>query len=1039
MGEEIRKMLRKKRSTAKGRFHRIYGLLLEKIQDEEESDIVKQMLSDLEQSYKDMEVRHSEYLENFDSDDENDKPKMDEANHDMNTLYKELCKARSLCLKLTTKKITSQEKCVKEQSLKVKKLDPPHFSGKIRNYPSFKSDYFTHMIPTYGKDPFALKNSLSGEPFEIIKGVDNDFEEMFKRLDLKYGRPEKLADTVLADIRALKAVPEGDSTKFTEMVEIVEGCWLILKRMGLEKEMDNATMISEIEKLLPSIQKREWALLKLRLKSTTFSDLLRFLLDERAAIEYMTSDIRESNNGSVSRKGKIHTITSSHEKNEKFDDSFVNVIQSQMQQNEQKMQQVIEGLAQVTDALLNGKQRGAIHDASRNDVSFRKKCWYHETDNHSIGDCTGFSALDGETKMELLKRNGACFSCLKSGHLSKRCNNRKPCEITDFRQQKCGRFHHPFLHGVIVNASAHHHSVNIVNEEQGKKGVILMISKIESGNIPLTTLWDPGANISLLTFESARKLGLKGREVTLSVTKVGNTSECIQSKEYLLPLTDMYGKVWQVKVYGRNKITADISKVDVHGVVKFFKGIKEGDIVRPEGKVDLLIGADCCILLPEKIDQIGNLQLMRNQFEYCIRGSHAKLRVPVTTESNLVCIHHTSGRIIEPIRLNHESLKNAVDNFFDIESLGTHCVPKCGSCRCGKCPPGNGSYTLKEERELHLIKEGLQYDEAGKNWTTTYPWIKDPKSLPNNINAAVCRLKCTERRLEKAGKEYSEAYGDQIADMVQRSVARKLTAEEMQTYEGPIHYIPHHEVLKPNSKTTPVRIVFDSSSSYMGHVLNDYWAKGPNVLNDLLGVIIRFRQRKIAIAGDITKMYNAIKLSERDQHTHRFVWRDLQIDRPPDHYVLMSVTFGDRPSGAISTMALRMTAEMNREEYPKAAEFVIKNSYVDDLLTSVNTVCEAKEIILNTERLLSCGGFNVKHWIVSGDQDDHFAGLNVLCAEQENILGMIWLPKDDVWMFKAKLNFSPKRRGKHTEDDIEDGQLHLIPDSLTRRTGCRHI
>jgi hypothetical protein len=219
--------------------------------------------------------------------------------------------------------------------------------------------------------------------------------------------------------------------------------------------------------------------------------------------------------------------------------------------------------------------------------------------------------------------------------------------------------------------------VNIVNEEQGKKGVILMIGKVESSDIPLTTLWDPGANTSLLTFESARKLGLKGREVTLSVTKVGNTSECIQSKEYLLPLTDMYGKVWQVKVYGMNKITADISKVDVHGVVRFFKGIKEGNILRPEGKVDLLIGADCCILLPEKIDHIGNLQLMRNKFGYCIRGSHTKLQVPVTTESNLVCIHHTSGRIIEPKRLNNESLKDAVDNFFDIESLGTHCVPKC--------------------------------------------------------------------------------------------------------------------------------------------------------------------------------------------------------------------------------------------------------------------------------------------------------------------------------------------------------------------------
>lgn len=295
-------------------------------------------------------------------------------------------------------------------------------------------------------------------------------------------------------------------------------------------------------------------------------------------------------------------------------------------------------------------------------------------------------------------------------------------------------------------------------------------------------------------------------------------------------------------------------------------------------------------------------------------------------------------------------------------------------------------------------------------------------------------IKITERRPEKAGPEYSKANGDQIIDMVQRSVARKLTAEEMDTYKGPIHYIPHHEILKPNSRTTPVRIVFDSSSSsYMGHVLNENWAKGPNVINDLLGVIFRFRQRKIAIAGDITKMYNTIKLSEKDQHTHRFVWRNLQMDRMPDHYALTSVTFGDRPSGAISTMALQMTAEMFQTEYPEAAELIIKNSYVDDLLTSVDTVCEAKKIIRNTEMLLGSGGFRVKHWIISGDVDEHFAGMNVLNADQETILGMCWLPKADVWVFKVRLNFSSKRRGVHVEDDLTEGQLHLIPENLTRR------
>lgn len=116
--------------------------------------------------------------------------------------------------------------------------------------------------------------------------------------------------------------------------------------------------------------------------------------------------------------------------------------------------------------------------------------------------------------------------------------------------------------------------------------------------------------------------------------------------------------------------------------------------------------------------------------------------------------------------------------------------------------------------------------------------------------------------------------------------------------------ISHHEVLKPDFKSTPVRTVFNSSANYMGHVLNEYWAKGPGLLNSLLGILIRFRENEIAFIGDIKKMYHTVRTGVIEQHTHRFLWRDMEITREPDTYVIQRVSFGDKPYGTIATVAL---------------------------------------------------------------------------------------------------------------------------------------
>ena len=208
-----------------------------------------------------------------------------------------------------------------------------------------------------------------------------------------------------------------------------------------------------------------------------------------------------------------------------------------------------------------------------------------------------------------------------------------------------------------------------------------------------------------------------------------------------------------------------------------------------------------------------------------------------------------------------------IEDFYNIENLGIECRPRCGGCKCGKCSLGSKNFTIKEEKELKLIEDKLEYNKEEKRWISEYPWIRDPSELPDNKKAAMGMLISTEKRLAK-NATHAEVYQKQIEDMVDREVARKLTLKELKEYKGPIHYISHHEVLKPDSKSTPVRIVFNSSARYLGHALNNYWAKGPHLLNDLLGILIRFRENKIALIGDIKKMYHTVKTKTIDQHTH---------------------------------------------------------------------------------------------------------------------------------------------------------------------------
>ncbi|XP_071509125.1 uncharacterized protein [Diadema antillarum] len=605
------------------------------------------------------------------------------------------------------------------------------------------------------------------------------------------------------------------------------------------------------------------------------------------------------------------------------------------------------------------------------------RCWMCKTkDGHWTDQCREFISKPQQERLKLVKDNHACFSCLKQAgreHRMSTCKRRRLC-TESYKGQPCKFYHHPLLH-----PDQEMNQVGVATV--GNKEAILPIlkaefikSKTESrvGNV----LLDSGAQISMIRQGFADELDLKGTKTTITITKVGGETEQLRTKLYKVPVCAIAGKrASTISAVGLPSITEEID-IDVCSIAEKVN-LSANDVNRGSGEVDLLIGIDHAKMHSGETRQSGNVVVRKSPIGWVVFGGSG------VNQQN-------------PRRILHVQISPPVDlsEFWSTESMGV----RASDC---ECKPGNMS---KAERdEYNLIYNSCE--KVGKQWRVPYPWKRDPHDLPDNRVQAERMLESIERKLAK-DPEYADVYNQQMTDMEKMGFSRRLTEEEMSAHKGPVQYVSHHAVIRPEKRSTPVRIVFNASANYQGHCLNDYWLKGPNLLNDLFGVLLRFREHKVAICGDISKMYHRVLMTEEDQHVHRYLWRNMQTSRKPDVYVKQVVTFGDKPAAAIAQVALRRTAEEGKSKHPEAAMVLERDTYMDDVCTSVKSSEEAKELTKNIDAVLAEGGFKVKGWLsnipMKGDETKSNE-MNVLEAlTEEKVLGAVWKHETDEFSYQVK-------------------------------------
>ena len=607
-------------------------------------------------------------------------------------------------------------------------------------------------------------------------------------------------------------------------------------------------------------------------------------------------------------------------------------------------------------------------------------------------------------------KKGLCVLCFGNhslGDCPKKAAGWRECDVNG-----CGKWHSRLLHGATVPGLVLH-TKGSGNVNAGSNRTLLLVQNIPSpSKIDCLTFWDHGSTTSLVTFEYAAAAGLEGVDCCFELTGVGETVSMYTTKLFMIPLINRDGGITEIHAYGIKKITSDMKPVKLDDIAKVFE-VKPVQLIRPVGSVDLLIGIPHVDIMPTKYQVSGRLALYQSYFGtgFILGGVVDESNLSEELDDFACSVSHAEVKNIRPM------------DFISAEGFGVDVPRRCKHCKgCKECGFKANQLTWTEAKELSHIEKGLTLDTVNKVWTAEYPFNTDPTVLQDNYYQAHACLLSLEKRLVR--NKDLENFNVQFKDAVDRGVFLELSKEDIKFYKGPVNYVTITEAYKEGEQvTTPLRLCMNSSMKYRGLSLNDILMKGPSALNNIYSVLLNFRVYPVGFVKDISKFYQSVLASPRDQHLRRVLWRDGDGNKEPKTFITRTVNFGDKPAGCVALTALRETAELYKNINPEASRKLKDDNYCDDVTTGDETRERALETSESMNLIVEKGGFKFKTTVMSGDE-----------GEPRRVLGTGWDTNTDSLFIEVKVNVSPKRKGVHTLPNIQFENIkEEFPEILTKR------
>ena len=143
--------------------------------------------------------------------------------------------------------------------IKLEKISNLKFSGKSRDFVSFKDDFNAIVVPHRAASEIGLRlrQAVPKKHLHLVSNIElAKHEVMMKALEEKFGTPRQIVLSVITELNSLEMAQNDE--EFIRFVEKVEKAEHDLKEINQVSQISNEINIANLESKLPDNVMRMW-------------------------------------------------------------------------------------------------------------------------------------------------------------------------------------------------------------------------------------------------------------------------------------------------------------------------------------------------------------------------------------------------------------------------------------------------------------------------------------------------------------------------------------------------------------------------------------------------------------------------------------------------------------------------------------------------------------------------------------------------------------------------------------------------------------